>query len=161
MTVEFYLCIPDCRCPPSKDISLIIELQVSESTTQNLRTQAWLKVDLFNAKNTLLSGAWKVSFHLPPIRPDLPMSAMTSLPLYSDATLHLRVVNYKDSHSQSDSVISSANRVDYKFPLVMSTGETIPFSWDTWHIPLICYISVSPLSSNQQLLVTKYLLAAI
>ncbi|KAF6029457.1 CCDC17 [Bugula neritina] len=102
-----------------------------ESTTQNLRTQAWLKVDLFNAKNTLLSGAWKVSFHLPPIRPDLPMSAMTSLPLYSDATLHLRVVNYKDSHSQSDSVISSANRVDYKFPLVMSTGETIPFSWDT------------------------------
>ena len=108
-------------CPPSSDMYLLIELQTSKSTPDELRTKAWLKLDIFNSNLALISGAWKFEFHPLPIRPNLTTAQLQSHPQYHKAILYMRVVHQRDSHAQSEAVISAANYIDYKHPPLSST----------------------------------------
>lgn len=102
------------RCPASPELGLVVELQTSDSSPEQLRTRAWLKLDLFDNNRNLRSGAWKVPFYFPPIIPEMSTSELLSRPRYETAELYLRVVNNRDTGSQSAASISPANHIDYQ-----------------------------------------------
>lgn len=104
------------RCPPSPDLGLVVELQTSSSSPDNLRTRAWLKLDLFDMGHHLRSGSWKVPFYYPPILPDMDTSELLSRPRYETAELYLRVVNQRDAGTQANMSISPSNHIDYHLP---------------------------------------------
>ncbi|XP_067928768.1 coiled-coil domain-containing protein 17-like [Watersipora subatra] len=128
---------PVPRCPPSTGMYIVVELQTSDSTPEELRTKAWLKHDVFNSKLALQTGAWKLVFHNLPIKLDSPTSQLSAQPPYGEATLYMRVVHQRDSPTQSEAAISAANYIDYQFPPItsrpsaapVSTNDEAPYSW--------------------------------
>ena len=51
---------PVPRCLPNSDLSLVVEMQVVDSSSLSLKSRAWTKIDLFDANNRLHSGRFKV-----------------------------------------------------------------------------------------------------
>jgi len=103
------------------DLSMIIELQVSDSNGEELRTKAWTKLKLFDLQKHLISGAWRVPFYQLPIQAD--SEELANLPRLQ-AAMFLRIVNYHDADTQSQMTISAANYIDYRLPPYMDTHGT-------------------------------------
>lgn len=97
-------------------MNLILELQVSESTTQPMRTKAWLSLQLFTHNCLLESGAWRLPFLALPIIPSATLKEAAGHPRYFNAVMHMRVTNHMDSIQQSQVYASPSNRLDYFDP---------------------------------------------
>ena len=73
------------RCPPHELLSILIEVQVTSKQTPNapLRTTSWTKIPLFDHKNRLASGRWKVPLRALPIQQDESFANISTLPTVS------------------------------------------------------------------------------
>ncbi|KAG8454871.1 hypothetical protein GDO86_001189 [Hymenochirus boettgeri] len=110
------------RVRPSPNISLIIELQASGGYDQygqevrRLIPRGWVKIDIFDYQNRVISGQWKVPIRIPPVKPSLTTGALNAVPQLEHAELYLRLVNARDSDIQSAYPIDINNYVFYKYP---------------------------------------------
>ncbi len=71
------------RCPPQQALTIVIEIQTStnkQPTDEELRTNAWTKLPLFDNKNRLLSGRWKVPLKALPIHHTDSLAVIDTLP---------------------------------------------------------------------------------
>ena len=73
------------RCPPHELLAIVIEVQVTSKQTPNapLRTTSWTKIPLFDHKNRLASGRWKVPLRALPIQQDESFANISTLPTVS------------------------------------------------------------------------------
>ncbi|CAH1775471.1 unnamed protein product [Owenia fusiformis] len=107
---------PVPSCSPSQTLSMVIELQASNSESNRLTTRAWTKMDLFDEYNRVISGRWKLPLRANPIKPTLPTSQLNTLAQYGQAEIYLRLVNYRDADHQSQSTASPEHSHMYQFP---------------------------------------------
>jgi hypothetical protein len=70
------------RCPPEQDLTVVLEIQTTSKQKPNepLRTNAWTKIPLFDHKNRLLSGRWKIPLKTLPIHQDETFAVINTLP---------------------------------------------------------------------------------
>ncbi|XP_077331526.1 coiled-coil domain-containing protein 17-like isoform X2 [Lithobates pipiens] len=110
------------RVRPSPNISLIIELQASGGydpygqEVSRLIPRGWVKVDIFDFQNRVISGQWKVPIRTLPVKPSLTSGALNGVPQLENAELYFRLVNAKDADIQSTYPIDINNSVFYKYP---------------------------------------------
>lgn len=73
---------PVPRCPPQQALTILVELQMAlkDPNETKLKSCAWSKIQLFDSKNRLLSGRWKLSLKNLPIKSD---ATINSLDTYS------------------------------------------------------------------------------
>ena len=71
-----------CRCPPQQALTVVIEVQTATAnqSENELRTTAWTKLPLFDTKNRLLSGRWKVPLKATPIHHSESLAVISTLP---------------------------------------------------------------------------------
>lgn len=105
---------------------------------EELKTTCWTKLPLFDNKNRLLSGRWKVPLKALPIHHDESLAIISTYPTvieiyllfksfskknacffiqYEKAELHYRLVNAQDSEDQSNAPLSPSFRDLYIYPL--------------------------------------------
>jgi hypothetical protein len=67
---------PVPRCPPQQGLTILIELQLAskEVNESKLRSCAWTKIPLFDFKNRLLTGRWRMPLKSLPIKSDTNLS---------------------------------------------------------------------------------------
>lgn len=71
------------RCPPQQALTVVIEVQTATNKQlpdDELRTTAWTKLPLFDTKNRLLSGRWKVPLKSVPIHHGDSLAVISTLP---------------------------------------------------------------------------------
>ncbi|XP_072260664.1 coiled-coil domain-containing protein 17-like isoform X2 [Pyxicephalus adspersus] len=74
------------RVRPAPSISLIIELQASGGydpygqEISRLIPRGWVKVDIFDYQNRVISGQWKVPIRILPVKPSLTTGALNGVP---------------------------------------------------------------------------------
>ncbi|CAF1028852.1 unnamed protein product [Rotaria sp. Silwood1] len=109
---------PVPSCPPQQALSVVIEIQTTAKQNPNepLRTNAWTKLPLFDHKNRLLSGRWKVPLRSLPILHNESFPSINTLPTFGRAELHYRLVNFKDAANQSNIPLSLNHRDLYIYP---------------------------------------------
>lgn len=82
-----------CRCPPQQALTVVLELQTTgkkqKPTFEDLKTEAWVKLPLFDQKNRLMSGRWKVPLKALPIQHDESLAVISTLSSVSD-TIEVR-----------------------------------------------------------------------
>ncbi|XP_023664337.1 coiled-coil domain-containing protein 17 isoform X2 [Paramormyrops kingsleyae] len=116
------------RVFPSLGVSLILELQASEGCdlygqqVTGLLSRGWVKVDVFDAQNHLISGKWKVPVRVLPIRPSVTTVELNAVPQLDNTELYLRIVNSRDTEVQNSAPISHSNWRLYKYPLPVTGG---------------------------------------
>lgn len=111
---------PVPRCPPQQALTVVIEVQtipVKAPANEELKTTCWTKLPLFDNKNRLLSGRWKVPLKALPIHHDESLAIISTYPTYEKAELHYRLVNAQDSEDQSNAPLSPSFRDLYIYPL--------------------------------------------
>ncbi|XP_069820486.1 coiled-coil domain-containing protein 17-like isoform X2 [Dendropsophus ebraccatus] len=110
------------RVRPSPNISLIIELQASGGydpygqEVSRLIPRGWVKVDIFDYQNRVISGLWKVPVRILPVKTSLTTGALNGVPQLENAELFIRLVNARDADIQSTYPIDVSNSVHYKYP---------------------------------------------
>ncbi|XP_075047131.1 coiled-coil domain-containing protein 17-like isoform X2 [Mixophyes fleayi] len=110
------------RARPSPNISLIIELQASGGydpygqEVSRLIPRGWVKLDIFDYQNRVISGQWKVPIRILPVKPSLTTGALNGVPQLDSAELYIRLVNARDADIQSSYPIDINNLVSYKYP---------------------------------------------
>lgn len=70
---------PVPRCPPQQALTIIIELQISTKDDPKLKSCAWTKIPLFDFRNRLLSGRWRIPLKILPIKSELNMAAINQI----------------------------------------------------------------------------------
>jgi hypothetical protein len=55
-------------------------MTVKDNRETRLKSCAWTKIPLFDSKNRLLSGRWKVNLKMLPIKSDANINVLDSLP---------------------------------------------------------------------------------
>jgi hypothetical protein len=74
---------PVPRCPAQPNLAILLELQLAKtefnSNDVKLKSCAWNKIPLFDAKGRLLSGRWKTKLKALPIKSDTSLEAMKNL----------------------------------------------------------------------------------
>ncbi|XP_053312357.1 coiled-coil domain-containing protein 17-like [Spea bombifrons] len=114
------------RVRPSPNISLIIELQASGGydpygqEVSRLIPRGWVKLDIFDYQNRVISGQWKVPIRILPVKPSLTTGALNGVPQLENAELYVRLVNARDADTQSLYPIDSNNSGFYKYPPLTS-----------------------------------------
>ncbi|XP_028660899.1 coiled-coil domain-containing protein 17-like [Erpetoichthys calabaricus] len=110
------------RIRPSPTISLVMELQASGGydpygqEVNSLVSRGWVKLDIFDLHNRVISGKWKVPIRILPVNPALTTGEMNGVPQLGNAELYLRIVNARDADLQSSAPISQNNASLYKYP---------------------------------------------
>ncbi|CAF3532536.1 unnamed protein product [Rotaria sordida] len=107
-------------CPPQQALTVVIEIQTStkkQASIEELQTTAWTKLALFDNKNRLFSGRWKVPLKTVPILQDESLAITSRAPTYGHAELYYRLINSKDVDDQSDAPLSLKYRNHYAYPL--------------------------------------------
>ncbi|XP_048384134.1 coiled-coil domain-containing protein 17-like isoform X2 [Stegostoma tigrinum] len=80
------------RVRPSPGISLIIELQASGGCDpygqdiNRLISRGWIKIDIFDSQNQVISGRWKVPIRVLPVKPSMTTSELNGVPQASART---------------------------------------------------------------------------
>ena len=121
-------------------MTVVIEIQtipLKAPANEELKTTAWGKLPLFNNKNRLLSGRWKVPLIALPIHHDESLAIISTYPTvlfivfvfvreknivyffffqYEKAELYYRLVNAQDSEDQSNAPLSPSFRDLYNYP---------------------------------------------
>ncbi|XP_048874515.1 coiled-coil domain-containing protein 17 [Brienomyrus brachyistius] len=116
------------RVFPSMGVSLVLELQASEGCdpygqqVTGLLSRGWVKVDVFDAQNHLISGKWKVPVRVLPVRPSVTTVDLNAVPQLDNTELYLRIVNSRDTEVQNSAPISHSNWRLYKYPLPVTGG---------------------------------------
>ncbi|CAJ0927044.1 unnamed protein product [Ranitomeya imitator] len=114
------------RVRPSPNISLIIELQASGGydpygqEVSRLIPRGWVKVDIFDYQNRVISGQWKIPIRILPLKPSLTTGALNGVPQLENAELFIRLVNARDADIQSTYSINISNSIYYKYPPLAS-----------------------------------------
>ncbi|XP_075450362.1 coiled-coil domain-containing protein 17-like isoform X2 [Ascaphus truei] len=114
------------RVRPSPNISLIIELQASGGydpygqEVSRLIPRGWVKLDIFDYQNRVISGQWKVPIRILPVKPSLTTGALNGVPQLEYAELYVRLVNARDADTHSLFPIDPNNSVFYKYPPLTS-----------------------------------------
>ncbi|KAM5191578.1 coiled-coil domain-containing protein 17-like [Mantella aurantiaca] len=109
------------RVRPSPNISLIIELQASGGydpygqEVSRLIPRGWVKVDIFDYQNRVISGQWKVPIRALPVKPSLTTGALNGVPQLENAELYFRLVNARDADLQSSYPIDINKSLFYKY----------------------------------------------
>uniref|UniRef100_A0A8C5PNF9 Coiled-coil domain-containing protein 17 n=1 Tax=Leptobrachium leishanense TaxID=445787 RepID=A0A8C5PNF9_9ANUR len=110
------------RVRPSSNISLIIELQASGGydpygqEISRLIPRGWVKIDIFDSQNRVISGHWKIPIRILPVKPSLTTGALNGVPQLENTELHIRLVNARDADAQSLYSIEINNSMFYKYP---------------------------------------------
>ncbi|XP_041129194.1 coiled-coil domain-containing protein 17-like [Polyodon spathula] len=110
------------RVRPSPSIALVLELQASGGydpygqEVNRLISRGWVKIDIFDSHNRVISGRWKVPIRILPVNPRLTTGEMNAVPQLENAELYLRIVNARDADVQSFSPITHNNAGLYKYP---------------------------------------------
>ncbi|OCU00881.1 coiled-coil domain-containing protein 17 [Xenopus laevis] len=110
------------RVRPSPNISLIMELQASGGydpyghEVSQLIPRGWVKIDIFDHQNRVISGQWKVPIRILPVKPSLTTGALNAVPQLEYAELYMRLVNARDADTQSALPIEMKNAMFYKYP---------------------------------------------
>lgn len=76
---------PVPRCPPQQALTILVELQmaIKDPNETKLKSCAWSKIQLFDTKNRLLSGRWKLPLRNLPIKSDSNISSLETFPSVS------------------------------------------------------------------------------
>ena len=76
---------PVPRCPPQQALTILIELQLAskEVNESKLRSCAWTKIPLFDFKNRLLTGRWRMPLKMLPIKSEANLSSFNTFPSVS------------------------------------------------------------------------------
>ncbi|XP_013420709.1 uncharacterized protein LOC106181016 [Lingula anatina] len=122
---------PVPNCPPSLDMSIVVEMQVSGGTgshndSRKLVSRAWTKVDLFDDSMRVQSGRWKVPFRVLPVRQHVQTSELNTIPQYGVAELYLRIVNARDAASQAMVSVTTQNSYLYRYPPQRASYQAYP-----------------------------------
>eukprot|EP00061_Rhincodon_typus_P015607 g43379.t1 len=110
------------RVRPSPGISLIMELQASGGCDpygqdiNRLISRGWIKIDIFDSQNRVISGRWKVPVRVLPVKPSMTTSELNGVPQLENVELYLRLVNARDANVQTTAAIDSNNATLYKYP---------------------------------------------
>lgn len=76
-----------CRCPPQQALTVVLEVQTTTKqqnvTSDDLKTEAWAKFPLFDQKNRVLSGRWKVPLLALPIQHEESLAVASTFPTVS------------------------------------------------------------------------------
>ncbi|XP_053558716.1 coiled-coil domain-containing protein 17-like [Bombina bombina] len=110
------------RVRPSPNISLVIEVQASGGydpygqEVSRLISRGWVKLDIFDNQNRVISGHWKVPIRILPVKPSLTTGSMNGVPQLENTELYIRLVNARDADAQSLYPIDINNSVLYKYP---------------------------------------------
>ncbi|KAM8961256.1 coiled-coil domain-containing protein 17-like isoform 2-T2 [Pelodytes ibericus] len=110
------------RVRPSPNISLIIELQASGGydpygqEVSRLIPRGWVKIDIFDYQNRVISGQWKVPIRILPVKPSLTTGALNGVPQLEYTELYVRLVNTRDAEAQTHNPVDINNSVFYKYP---------------------------------------------
>ncbi|XP_073407463.1 coiled-coil domain-containing protein 17-like isoform X2 [Dendrobates tinctorius] len=110
------------RVRPSPNISLIIQFQASGGydpygqEVSRLIPRGWVKVDIFDYQNRVISGQWKIPVRILPVKPSLTTGALNGVPQLENAELFIRLVNARDADIQSTYPINISNSIYYKYP---------------------------------------------
>jgi hypothetical protein len=115
---------PVPRCPPQQALTILTELQLSSrgdrlanhTNDAKLRSCAWTKIPLFDSKNRLLSGRWKIPLKALPIQSEMSLSYINNLEQFGTVELFYRLVNARDSHEQTNEAISPLYASNYNYP---------------------------------------------
>lgn len=70
-------------CPPQQALTIVIEIQTStikKAPVDQLETTAWAKFPLFDNKNRLISGRWKVPIKKLPVLFHETLATVKNLP---------------------------------------------------------------------------------
>ncbi|XP_033875264.3 coiled-coil domain-containing protein 17-like [Acipenser ruthenus] len=110
------------RVRPSPSTALVLELQASGGydpygqEVNRLISRGWVKIDIFDSHNRVISGRWKVPIRILPVNPRLTTGEINAVPQLENAELYLRIVNARDADVQSFAPITHNNAVLYKYP---------------------------------------------
>ncbi|CAF0792235.1 unnamed protein product [Rotaria sp. Silwood1] len=107
-------------CPPQQALTIVIEVQTStnkQAPPEDFETKAWTKLALFDSKNRLCSGRWKVPLKALPVRQDDSLAVISRVPTFGGAELYYRLVNSQDANDQSDAPLSLKYRENYIYPV--------------------------------------------
>ncbi|KAM4809640.1 LOW QUALITY PROTEIN: coiled-coil domain-containing protein 17-like [Rhinophrynus dorsalis] len=110
------------RVRPSPNISLIIELQAAGGydpygqEVSRLISRGWVKLDIFDHQNRVISGYWKVPIRILPVKPSLTTGALNGVPQLEYTELYVRLINARDVDAQSLNPIDINNAAFYKYP---------------------------------------------
>ena len=97
---KYYICLYfhvlyNYRCPPSQDLSIVVEIQATSVVSQRLTTRGWAKFDLFDGQQRVISGRWKIPIRVAPVQPALSSTETNTVPqvhilvLFSSAFLYI------------------------------------------------------------------------
>ncbi|CAF3829025.1 unnamed protein product [Adineta steineri] len=114
---------PVLRCPPHQALTVIIEVQTStdkQAPREQLQTSALAKLALFDDKNRLASGRWKVPLKLPSFNISESLAVIGLRPSYENAELYYRLVNSQDGDEQANTPLTPNLRNLYAYPLQVS-----------------------------------------
>ncbi|XP_038660350.1 coiled-coil domain-containing protein 17-like isoform X1 [Scyliorhinus canicula] len=120
------------RVRPSPGISLIMELQASGGydpygqDINRLVSRGWIKIDIFDSQNRVISGRWKVPVRILPVKPSMTTGELNGVPQLENMELYLRLVNARDANIQTTAAIDTNNARLYKYPPLASARTTIP-----------------------------------
>ncbi|XP_067885029.1 coiled-coil domain-containing protein 17-like isoform X2 [Heterodontus francisci] len=120
------------RVRPSPGISLIMELQASGGCDpygqdiNRLVSRGWIKIDIFDSQNRVISGRWKVPVRVLPVKPSMTTGELNGVPQLENTELYLRLVNARDANVQSTAAIDPNNARLYKYPPLATARHTIP-----------------------------------
>ncbi|XP_031433776.1 coiled-coil domain-containing protein 17 [Clupea harengus] len=116
------------RVQPAPPLSLVLHLQASGGhdtfgqEVTRLVSRGWVKVDIFDQHNSVISGRWRVPLRLLPAKPSMTPGEMNAVPQLDSVELYLRVVNARDADVQSSIPISHSTAALYRFPPVVGRG---------------------------------------
>lgn len=120
------------RVRPSPTIALVIELQASGGydpygqEVNRLVARGWVKIDIFDYQNRVISGQWRVPVRTLPVKPSLTTGEINGVPQLDNTELYLRIVNARDAEVQSINAIEPNNAVFYKYPPLTAVRTLFP-----------------------------------
>uniref|UniRef100_A0A8C7BZA2 Coiled-coil domain containing 17 n=1 Tax=Neovison vison TaxID=452646 RepID=A0A8C7BZA2_NEOVI len=122
---------PVPRLPPSASVSLVCELQAWQGLawTREPQPKAWASLVLFDRKQRVLSGRWRLPLRALPVDPSLSLGQLNGIPQVGQAELFLRLVNARDASVQTLAEINPASAQEYQYPPPMSSSPSLEASF--------------------------------
>ncbi|KAJ1205420.1 hypothetical protein NDU88_000855 [Pleurodeles waltl] len=120
------------RVRPSPTIALVIELQASGGydpygqEVNRLVARGWVKIDIFDYQNRVISGQWRIPVRTLPVKPSLTTGEINGVPQLDSTELYIRIVNARDAEVHSINSIEPINSVFYKYPPLTAVRTHFP-----------------------------------
>ncbi|XP_017555686.1 coiled-coil domain-containing protein 17-like isoform X1 [Pygocentrus nattereri] len=111
--------VPEVQPAPSA--SLVMQVQASGGydiygqEVTHLAPRGWVKLDIFDHHNRIISGRWKIPVRILPAKPSMTTAEVNTVPQLDNADLYLRIVNARDAEIQSAVPISIYTAGIYRY----------------------------------------------